>query len=136
DAAVRELGRALALYASCEATWDAARVRRRLRELGVRRRLVGARRSSSGWAALTDSELAVGRLGTDGLTNREGAGRLQVSSHTVNGHLRHAFGKLRVNSRVSLTRLVAEHRDTADALAEGPKRGGPQRKVTRAVPVP
>jgi DNA-binding CsgD family transcriptional regulator len=127
DAAVRGLGRALALYAACEASWDAARVRRRLRELGVRRRLVGARRPSSGWAALTESELAVVRLVADGLTNREVAERLYVSPHTVNGHLRHAFGKLRVNSRVSLTRVVAGHRDTGDALEGVPNRGGHNR---------
>src|SRR5205823_10531076 len=108
-AAVRELDRALALYASCEARWDAARVRRRLRELGVRRRLVGAHRPASGWAALTDSELAVVRLVADGLTNREVAERLYVSPHTVNGHLRHAFEKLGINSRVALTRIATEH---------------------------
>ena len=62
-----------------------------------------------GWAALTESELTVVRLVADGLTNREVAERLYVSPHTVSGHLRHAFEKLGINSRVVLTRLAAQH---------------------------
>jgi len=37
----------------------------------------------------------------------ETAERLFVSPHTVNTHLRHAFAKLGVSSRVELARLVA-----------------------------
>jgi DNA-binding CsgD family transcriptional regulator len=62
-----------------------------------------------GWAAMTDSELAVARLVSQGLTNREVAERLFVSQHTVNGHLRRVFAKLDVNSRVELTRLASIH---------------------------
>ena len=57
---------------------------------------------------MTKSELAVAELVADGLTNREIADRLFVSPHTVNTHLRHVFAKLRVNSRVDLTRLATE----------------------------
>ena len=53
------------------------------------------------------------RLVADGLTNREVAERLYVSPHTVNGHLRHAFGKLGINSRVALTRIAAQHAEPA-----------------------
>jgi len=60
---------------------------------------------------VTCSELAVVRLVADGLTNREVAERLYVSPHTVNGHLRHAFDKLGINSRVALTRIAAQHQD-------------------------
>src|SRR3989475_1741664 len=42
DAAIEFLGRTLALYTELGATWDARRVRSRLRELGGRRRLVTA----------------------------------------------------------------------------------------------
>jgi DNA-binding CsgD family transcriptional regulator len=84
-------------------------VRRRLRANGVRRRLVTSARPDAGWAALTDSELAVVRLIAAGLTNRETAVRLFVSPHTVNSHLRHAFTKLGVNSRLELARVVAAH---------------------------
>jgi DNA-binding CsgD family transcriptional regulator len=101
--------RALVLYAGAGATWDAGRVRQRLRSLGVRRRVVPAQRPDIGWDAMTDSELAVARLVAQGLTNREVAERLFVSPHTVNGHLRHVFMKLGVNSRVDLTRIAAGH---------------------------
>ena len=107
--AVEVFGRSLELYAQVGAAWDAGRVRGRLRALGVRRRLVAAQRPGRGWAAMTDSELAVARLVAQGLTNREVAERLFVSQHTVSGHLRHVFAKLDVNSRVELTRLAGVH---------------------------
>ncbi len=97
------------LYAQAGAAWDAGRVRGRLRALGVRRRLVAVQRPARGWAAMTDSELAVARLVAQGLTNREVAERLFVSQHTVSGHLRHVFAKLDVNSRVELCRLADIH---------------------------
>jgi DNA-binding CsgD family transcriptional regulator len=107
--AVDAFSRALELYVHAGAAWDAGRVRGRLRALGVRRRLVSARRPGRGWAAMTDSELAVARLVAQGLSNREVAERLFVSPHTVSGHLRHVFAKLGVNSRVELTRLAGLH---------------------------
>jgi DNA-binding NarL/FixJ family response regulator len=109
EAAVDALGRALALYTELGATWDARRVRSRLRELGVRRRLVAAEPETNGWAALTTSELSVARLVADGLTNREVAERLFVSPHTVSSHLRHVFSKLGINSRVELARLARDY---------------------------
>jgi DNA-binding CsgD family transcriptional regulator len=109
DAAVGVLGRSLALYTEVGASWDARRVRSRLRELGVRRRLVTAEPETSGWAALTSSELIVARLVAEGLTNREVAERLFVSPHTVNSHLRHVFSKLGINSRVELARRARDH---------------------------
>jgi len=107
--AVDVFGRALVLYAEAGAAWDAGRVRGRLRALGVRRRLVSAQRPGRGWAAMTDSELAVARLVAQGFSNREVAERLFVSPHTVSGHLRHVFTKLDINSRVDLTRLAGVH---------------------------
>jgi len=71
ERAIDGLGRSLALYTELGATWDARRVRSRLRELGVRRRLVTAEPETNGWAALTTSELTVTRLVAEGLTNRE-----------------------------------------------------------------
>lgn len=107
EAGLDTLGRALVRYSDAGAIWDAGRVRGRLRANGVRRRLVTSTRPHAGWASLTDSELAVVRLITEGLTNRETAERLFVSPHTVNSHLRHAFTKLGVKSRVELARVVA-----------------------------
>jgi len=109
DQAVAALDRALAIHAGCGARWDLARVRRRLRQLGINRRLPAEHRPALGWAALTESQLAVVRLVADGLSNREVAERLYVSPHTVSGHLRHAFEKLGINSRVALTRVAAQH---------------------------
>jgi DNA-binding CsgD family transcriptional regulator len=109
EAAIDALGRTLALQTELGATWDARRVRSRLRELGVRRRLVTAEPETNGWAAVTASELAVARLVAEGLTNREVAERLFVSPHTVNSHLRHVFSKLGINSRVELARLARDY---------------------------
>ena len=124
DQAIAALDRALVIHAGCGARWDLARVRRRLRQLGVRRRLAAEPRPAQGWAAMTDSELAVVRLVADGLTNREVAERLYISPHTVDGHLRHAFEKLGINSRVTLTRIAAEHPRTGLAkITEWPAVG-------------
>jgi DNA-binding CsgD family transcriptional regulator len=106
--ATDSLTKALVLFTAAGATRDAARVRARLRALGVRRRLTTSERPPTGWASMTKSELAVAQLAADGFTNREIAERLFVSPHTVNTHLRHVFAKLRVNSRVALTRLATE----------------------------
>jgi DNA-binding CsgD family transcriptional regulator len=108
DGAVASLGRALEVYAETRASRDETRVRGRLRELGVRRRLVSPRRPETGWEGLTESELAVARLVAAGMTNRQVARQLYVSPHTVSTHLRHAFSKLDINSRVELTRIAIE----------------------------
>jgi DNA-binding CsgD family transcriptional regulator len=113
------LTEALVLFTRAEATRDAARVRARLRALGIRRRLTTSKRPPTGWASMTKSEVAVAQLVVDGLTNREIADRLFVSPHTVNTHLRHVFAKLRVNSRVDLTRLATE-RDSERAAEMAP----------------
>ncbi|MGZ6213749.1 MAG: ATP-binding protein [Candidatus Limnocylindria bacterium] len=99
---------AVATYDSCGATLDSAMVRDRLRAAGVRGAADHRRRPSEGWTALTESELAVVRLVAEGRTNREVARRLFLSPHTVDSHLRHAFRKLRVSSRVELTRIAIE----------------------------
>ena len=112
EAAVEALDSALVLYAEAGAAWDAGRVRGRLRDHGVRRRLVARERAETGWAAMTDSELAVARRVARGLTNREVAEQLFVSPHTVSSHLRSIFAKLDINSRLALARIAAEY-DTA-----------------------
>ena len=90
---------------------DARRVGRELRRLGVQRRIVSQSRAKTGWDSLTDSELTVVNLIAQGATNRSAAQRLHVSPHTVRAHLRNAFSKLGVSSRVELSQLVrgADH---------------------------
>jgi DNA-binding CsgD family transcriptional regulator len=120
DSGIDALTQALVLFVRAGATRDAARLRNRLRALGVRRRVATAEKPATGWAAMTKSELAVAELVATGLTNREIAERLFVSPHTVNTHLRQVFAKLEVNSRVDLTRLAIERDgDHASEIAHG-----------------
>jgi DNA-binding CsgD family transcriptional regulator/tetratricopeptide (TPR) repeat protein len=109
DDAIVLLGKALEVTVKTGATWDATRLRSRLRALGVRRRVVAGVRASAGWESLSRSEGNVVVLVTRGMTNREVAEQLFISPHTVNSHLRHIFTKLDIQSRVELTRIAAEH---------------------------
>ncbi|MEV0236708.1 AAA family ATPase [Nonomuraea sp. NPDC050786] len=98
-AALEEAGRreeALEVYRACGAVRGTGRLR-------------DGRRPDRGWEALSPSELRVVRLVAQGMTNREAAAALFLSPHTVDSHLRHAFAKLGVNSRVELTRQVLAH---------------------------
>ncbi|GAA2575880.1 LuxR family transcriptional regulator [Winogradskya consettensis] len=103
------LGSAIEQWEAVGADRDAARVRQLLRRYGVRRRT--PYRPRNGWAGLTESETKVARMVARGWTNRQVADELFLSPHTVSSHLRHAFGKLGVRSRVELARLVltADH---------------------------
>jgi DNA-binding CsgD family transcriptional regulator/tetratricopeptide (TPR) repeat protein len=108
--AVVQLDSALAGYGQTGADRDMARVRRRLRELGVRRRSrAGRRRPVSGWTSLTPAEQATSNLVAQGLSNQQVAGQMYVSAHTVAYHLRNVFRKLGISSRVELARVMAEH---------------------------
>jgi DNA-binding CsgD family transcriptional regulator len=60
------------------------------------------------WTMLTVSERSVAEHVADGLTNRETASRLFISTHTVDYHLRQIFRKLGLRSRVDLARVVAD----------------------------
>ncbi|MFF6772573.1 ATP-binding protein [Streptomyces sp. NPDC012637] len=103
---------ALALYARAGAERDAARVRRRLRAAGVRKRPATAGLDGA-WPELTAAETRVVRLVARGLTNQQAAEELSLSPHTVSSHLRRAFTKLDVTSRTELNRLVTR-RDSGE----------------------
>lgn len=62
------------------------------------------------WASLTVAELRVVARVSRGLSNRDVAGELSVSRHTVDAHLKHVYHKLDVHSRVELTLLALQHR--------------------------
>lgn len=121
EAAIEALDAALDGYRRIGALRGAARIRARLRRLGVRRRhWTRAERPASGWSSLTDTERNVAALAARGLTNRQVAARMFVSPHTVKFHLRQVFRKLGIGSRVELARLAAEHTaDPADDASGG-----------------
>ncbi|NMH81041.1 helix-turn-helix transcriptional regulator [Pseudonocardia xinjiangensis] len=107
---VEVLTTALGLYGDVGAERDAARIRKKLRGLGIRRRhWKYASRPTSGWESLTDKERQVADLALQGLTNQQIAGRLFLSPHTVAFHLRQVFRKLEVHSRLELVHHAAGH---------------------------
>lgn len=55
---------------------------------------------------LTPQEERIARLVTEGLSNKEIAGRLVVSTKTVEGHLHNIFEKLGATSRTQVARLM------------------------------
>jgi DNA-binding CsgD family transcriptional regulator len=106
DDAVGLLGEAFDTFLELGATADARRVGRVLRAHGVRRHIAAPARPANGWDSLTESERRVARLVAGGATNRHAAAELLISPHTVSSHLRSAYGKLAVTSRLELARIV------------------------------
>jgi DNA-binding NarL/FixJ family response regulator len=106
---VRWLDVALDAYVASGAERDAARVRRKLRQLGVRRRhWRSVKRPETGWESLTETESSVAGLVATGLTNQQVADQMFISTHTVAFHLRQVFRKLDIRSRVELARAALE----------------------------
>jgi DNA-binding CsgD family transcriptional regulator/tetratricopeptide (TPR) repeat protein len=102
---------ALNIYEALGASSDVARVDSRLRALGVRRgRRGGRKRPSSGWDALTRTELSVADLVCEGLSNPEIAERLFISPRTARTHVSHALLKLGFRSRAELAAEVVRRR--------------------------
>ena len=58
---------------------------------------------------LTTREVEILRLVTSGLTNRQLAERLGVSTRTVDAHLRSIYAKLGIKSRSAATRYAIEN---------------------------
>ena len=108
DEAIEQLDTAFDVFRAHEATVDARRVGRILRSHGAPRRIVTRPRPRRGWESLTASELRVVRLVAGGATNNSAAEQLFLSPHTVSSHLRNAFAKLGINSRLELARMVAD----------------------------
>ena len=111
EQAIHHLKEALGEYRQVGAERDQARTRRRLRQLGIRRRhwTTPPARPVTGWDSLTGTEQAVAGLVAQGLNNNQVAARMYISTHTVAHHLRAAFRKLGIASRVELARIVIEH---------------------------
>ncbi len=95
-----QLAAATSAFASVGATDWQRRARDELRASGAK-----LPRAASG-SALTAQEQRIAELVADGLTNNEIAGRLVISTKTVEGHLRNIFEKLGVNSRSQVARRL------------------------------
>jgi len=91
-----------------------ARSRPALREASAR-----PVRRAADWSQLTAREQEIADFVGRALTNRQIAGRLGRSPHTVNFHLRQIFQKLGITSRVELASLVRQ-RETATMPEPGP----------------
>lgn len=96
------------VYEQLGASWDVARLRAAFRQYGIRR---GPRTKhrvvASGWDSLTPSEAKVAALVAEGLSNRQIAERLVLSTRTVESHVSHILAKLGVRSRVDIARGMA-----------------------------
>jgi DNA-binding CsgD family transcriptional regulator len=115
--AVPYMSEALDGYGQTDANADMARIRRRLRRLGVRRRhwAAAAGRPTAGWESLTETERTTSELVAQGLNNRQVADRMYVSAHTIAFHLRQVFRKLNIGSRVELARIVLEQTQQSES---------------------
>ncbi len=122
DAEAR-LREAHALYEGLGAADNMARVRSGLRAVGTRlRHWRHADRPAYGWESLTGTERRIADLVAQGLSNRQVAGQIFLSAHTVAFHLRHVFWKLGITSRMQLVRMVAEQ-NARDAGESAPISG-------------
>ncbi|WP_445283550.1 AAA family ATPase [Streptomyces sp. DSM 118148] len=92
---------ALALFEDLGATPWAERAAQQLRASGETAR----RRDATTATELTPQECQVAALVRQGLSNRDVAAQLFVSSRTVEFHLRNCYSKLGVSSRAELTAL-------------------------------
>jgi DNA-binding CsgD family transcriptional regulator len=96
------LRQALDLAHHCGALAVTERARNELLAAGGRpRRLV-----LSGVDSLTSSERRIAQLAATGLSNRDIAQHLFITTRTVEGHLTHAYQKLAITSREQLTAVL------------------------------
>ena len=124
DGAVAHLDEALGGYGHASAERDLARIRRRLRKLGVRRQhRAPVDPPRRGWESLTETEQTTVTLVAEGLTNHQVADRMYVSAHTVAFHLKQVFRKLGIAAVIrpadGWESLTETERVTATLVAEG-----------------
>ena len=100
-----QLERGLDLAHHCGARRIAAYARAELIAAGAKPR----RDAITGRDALTAGELRVARLAADGLTNREIAQALFITTKTASAHLSHVYRKLGISRRAQLAGALAGH---------------------------
>lgn len=96
------------LYDKLGASWDLAHLRAQLRQHGIRRGpRAKHRRATTGWGALTPTEMKIAEMVAEGMPNRQIAEQLVLSPRTVGTHVSHILAKLGVRSRIEIAREAA-----------------------------
>jgi DNA-binding NarL/FixJ family response regulator len=109
DAARDAYNRAADLYTGLDASWDLDRLDARMRAYNIRRGVRGPRRRpSTGWAALTPTEIRIAHLVAAGKSNPDIAAWLYLSRRTVETHVTHILTKLGSRSRLEVARHVTQ----------------------------
>ncbi|MFE9202003.1 LuxR C-terminal-related transcriptional regulator [Micromonospora sp. NPDC007230] len=125
---------AAARYGRTGAAGDQARAERWLHRLDRTRRRPAPGAPEHGLAALTAREAGIAELLAAGATKQQVAGRLYLSFHTVDTHLRAIYAKLGIRSRLQLARLwdgreppasAADRVPAAPARLSGPPDASP-----------
>jgi DNA-binding CsgD family transcriptional regulator len=106
------LNEALGLYEGLQAQWDIRRAESRMRAYGIKRGPRGRRspRATSGWAALTPTEVKVAALVARGDSTPQIARSMFLSRRTVQTYISRILTKLDARSRVEIV---------AEALRQG-----------------
>jgi DNA-binding CsgD family transcriptional regulator/tetratricopeptide (TPR) repeat protein len=102
-----ELAAAAEIFAACGARSRHAATVREQRRLGVRVALPAAAGRGAGPHGLTERELDVIRLVSEGYTNHQISESLFVSVRTVETHLSHIFTKLGVTTRTGILKAIS-----------------------------
>jgi DNA-binding NarL/FixJ family response regulator len=98
---------AVDIYDRLGAGWDIMRLESRMRSVGIRRGARGRRgRPTTGWDALTPTELRVAGLVAAGLSNPDIAAELYLSRRTVQTHVSHILAKLAAPTRRDIARIA------------------------------
>ena len=100
------LNEAVDLYEGMQARWDIRRAEGRLRPYGVKRGVRGRRpkHATSGWSALTPTEVKVAALVARGDSTADIALALFLSRRTVQTYISRILTKLEAKSRVEIVR--------------------------------
>lgn len=78
--------------------------------LGEISRMGRRRRTKEEWETLTEREMDVLKLMTEGCSNKEIARNLQISEKTVKNHITNIFRKLQVDDRTQAVLFAIKHR--------------------------
>jgi DNA-binding CsgD family transcriptional regulator len=105
------LNEAVGLYEGLNARWDIRRAEGRLRAYGIRRSVRRRRgqRATSGWEALTPTEVKIAAMVAAGGSTSDIATGMWMSRRTVQTHISHILTKLGAKGRVEIVREALRH---------------------------